>query len=152
MEPRIVTKPAFTVVGLKYSGGNARRDLPRLWEQFVPRMSEIRHKLEQEISYGLTTTYDRKNRTFEYIAGVEVNSAEDVPEGMVSFEVPEQTYAVFTATMPTFVRTYKRVINRWLPKSGHKRIEGPEFEVYTKEFDPQAKDERAQYEFYLPVE
>jgi hypothetical protein len=38
MQPKIVTKPAFTVVGLRIHTKPMTQEIPQLWDQFVPRM------------------------------------------------------------------------------------------------------------------
>jgi predicted transcriptional regulator YdeE len=36
-EPKIVSKPAFTIVGLKYRGKNEGNEIPALWQTFMAR-------------------------------------------------------------------------------------------------------------------
>lgn len=148
MEPTIVSKPGFTVVGMMYSGRNARK-IPKLWRTFGPRIEEIAHLADPEISYGLTTGYDEKKHRFDYVACVEVRSTDAIPEGMVSWEVPERTYAVFTCTLPTFIKAYRRVKEKWIPENGYEFAGYPEFERYDEHFDPD--DKGSVLEFYIPV-
>jgi AraC family transcriptional regulator len=148
MEPKIVTRPAFKVVGMRYSGRNPRQ-LPRLWQTFGPRTGEVRHRVNPDVSFGLTVGYDERTRRFDYIACVEVERIEDIPEGMVGWEVPEQRYAVFPCAMPTFVKTYNYVKKTWIPANGYEFAGFPEFERYGDSFNPM--DRHSEYEFYMPV-
>jgi len=53
MQPQFVTKSAFTVVGLLILTKPMARELPELWGQFGPRMSEVQQVAEPDVSYGL---------------------------------------------------------------------------------------------------
>jgi len=63
---------------------------------------------------------------FKYIA--------DVPEGMVSRQVPEQTYAVFPCTLETIHEMYQYAFQTWLPQSDYQAGDGPDFELYDEDF------------------
>lgn len=147
MEPEIKSRPAFTVVGMKYRGKNEKNEVPQLWDKFVPRMKEIKHVVGP--AYGVMDNYDEKSGEFDYVAGLEVDSTADILEGMVSMDVPEQAYAVFTCTLPTLFEAFQYVYKKWLPQSGYKRAEGPEFELYDENFNPE--DETSKMYIYIPV-
>jgi AraC family transcriptional regulator len=149
MEPKIVTKSAFVVVGPKYQGKNEQDEIAQMWRAFGPRMGEIKQVANPEVSYGVITSFDEGTGEFEYIAGMEVDGVANLPEGMVSVDVPEQEYAVFTCTLPTLVEAYQQAYGTWLPQSGRQRRDGPEFELYDKEFDPQ--NPSSPMYIYLPI-
>ena len=146
MKPEMKSKPAFTVVGMKYRGKNENNEISQLWEAFGPRMSEITNVVGQ--AYGVIDNHDETGE-FDYIAGIKVGSAAAIPEGMVSFTVPEHLYAVFTCTLPTLFETFQRIYKEWLPQSGFKRDDGPEFELYDENFDPRNEDSKMY--IYIPV-
>ena len=52
--------------------------------------------------------------------------------------IPEQRYAVFTHTehVSTIRRTVNAIWNQWLPASGLKAADAPNFERYDEKFDP----------------
>jgi AraC family transcriptional regulator len=102
----IEKKPGFEAVGMKYRGKNEKNEVPELWESFVPRMGEV----------------------------VEVASSEELPQGMVSVKVPDQTYAAFKAALPKVKEAFGQIYGEWFPGSGYKRTPGPEFEFYGEEF------------------
>lgn len=147
MEPEIKSKPAFTAVGMKYRGKNENNEVPQLWGEFGPRMNEIKHIVGP--AYGVMDNYDEKSGEFDYVAGFEVDSTADIPAGMVSVDVPEQTYAVFTCTLPTLLEAFKYAYKTWLPQSGYNRADGPEFELYDENFNPE--DETSKMYIYIPV-
>ena len=150
MEPRIVDKLAFTVVGMKCRGTIENNQIPGLWQEFGPRMAEIKGVVSPNVAYGVTLGMDEKSGEFDYVAGMAVTSADDVPDGMVSCEVPEQKYAVFTGTLPTVGQTYQYIYHDWLPQSGYQRTVGPEFELYDENFDP--ADDSSQMDIYIPIQ
>jgi predicted transcriptional regulator YdeE/DNA-binding transcriptional MerR regulator len=148
MEPRIVTKPAFTVVGVKYRGKNENNEIAQMWSEFIPRIREIEHKADPDVSYGICRPADADG-VFEYVAGFEVKRVGDTPEGMVSWQVPEQRYAVFTCTLPTIGEAYQHAFQTWLPQSGYERGDGPDFELYPRDFDPDT--EGSELAIYIPL-
>jgi AraC family transcriptional regulator len=94
VEPRIVRRSGFVVVGMKYRGKSEKNEIPQLWEKFMPRVGEIKQRANR-YGLGVMDNYDEKTGEFDYLAGVEVEEASDIPQGMESWQVPEQTYAVF---------------------------------------------------------
>ncbi len=147
MDIKFETKPAFTVVGMKYQGQNQDNEIPTLWGQFMPRVSEI--KRTNGLCFGMCSNFDETNKSFDYLASVEVTSDETLPADMEQWAVPENTYAVFTATMPTLHQTYDDIYQTHLVQAGLNRAEGPEFELYLEDFDP--ADPNAPIYLYIPV-
>lgn len=134
MEPQIVTKPAFTVVGLKYCGLNKNNEIAQMWQKFIPRLGEIKHGTGPHVTYGVCCDQEGGD-DIEYIAGVEVDSLEDIPTGMASMSVPEQKYAIFPCTLQTIHQAYQHAFQTWLPQSGYHRANGPDFEFYDDTFE-----------------
>jgi predicted transcriptional regulator YdeE/DNA-binding transcriptional MerR regulator len=150
MEVKIKTKPAFTVVGAEYHGKNENEEIKTLWKEAVPRFDEIQHVTypNTKDSYGLCGELE-DNGSFRYVAGLEVNNTEDVPQGMVVWEVPEQTYAIFPCTLAEIGQTYEYAHGTWMPQNGYKRADGPDFEYYDKTFEP--ADPKSLIYIYIPV-
>ena len=149
MEPTIVSKPAFTVVGVKYRGKNENNEIPQLWSDFDPRIGEIQHKVDEHACYGVCANADEQTHEFDYFAAFEVDSTDDIPEGMVSFEVPAATYAVFRTTLPDIGKTFDHAYHTWLPGSGYQSSGGPDLELYDEEFDPRVP--ASTFEIYIPI-
>jgi len=146
MEPKIVTKAAFTVVGMKYRGKNENNEIARMWGEFIPRFQEIKHIAGD--SYGVCRDLEADGE-FEYLASFEVSRIEDIPAGMESWDVPANKYAVFATTLPNIGETYRYALQTWLPASGYQRADGPDFELYDESFDPNVKD--SQFTIYVPI-
>lgn len=80
-------------------------EIPQLWFKFGRKMNEIKHRIGP--AYGVRDNYDEESGEFDYVAGIGVDSSADIPENMVRIDVPEQTYVVFTCTLPTLVETFQ---------------------------------------------
>jgi AraC family transcriptional regulator len=80
---------------------------------------------------------------------VEVESAEGMPEGIVVWEVPAATYAVFPTTLTEIGATYERMYGQWLPASGYQRAPGPDIELYDENFNPDTPG--SVFYLYVPV-
>ncbi|MDE2823798.1 MAG: GyrI-like domain-containing protein [Chloroflexota bacterium] len=132
IEPEIIQRDAFTLVGVEapFIGAlspdaNNFEVIPPLWDQFVDRIEEIKHRSDKAC-YGLVLTPPVGDRSHPdellYVAGAVVSEVSSVPEGMVRHEVPAATYAVFThrgpiANLPETIRFAMEV---WLPRSGYR--------------------------------
>lgn len=149
MEPRFVALPAFTLVGMMMRVRPGGKVPGQLWDEFGPRMSEIQHVAGPDMAYGLTDNMDMATGEFDYLAGLQVSSTADIPDGMVAHGVPAQTYAVFPCTIPTLREVFDHIYGVWLPTSGYARTSGPELELYDETFDP--RDPASVFEVYIPV-
>jgi AraC family transcriptional regulator len=148
MEPQIVERPAFTVIGMKYRGRNEHNEIPGLWEQFVPRMGEVPRS--GAAAYGVMGNYDPATGEFDYVAGLEGDPSAAVPEGMVRWDVPAGTYAAFRCSLNTVRQTLDDIYHTWLPGSGHEHADAPEFEYYGADYDPEDRD--SPMYVYIPIE
>jgi AraC family transcriptional regulator len=150
MQPKIISKPAFTVVGMKYRGKNQHNEISQLWRKFGPHMHEVRNVRAADLAYGVMDNYDENKGDFDYVAALEVENATEVSEGMTALIVPAQTYAVFPCTLNTIRQTYDTIYQSWMPASGYQRATGPEFELYDEHFDP--NDSSSGMFVYIPIE
>ena len=151
MQPKIVTKPAFMVMGMKYVGRNQNQEIAQMWGALNPRYNEI-PVVKDSCAYGLCYTLDNAEEgVFEYVAGFEVTRADDLPQGMVVRMVPEQKYAVFEHRGPltNLGETYQNVYQVWMPQSGLQIAAPFDMEVYTEEFKMGAPD--SVFYIYVPV-
>ena len=149
MEPRIVERAAFTVVGMMVRGKAGSDEIPRMWEALNPRVHEIQDRVGEEVAYGISANMDEQSGEFDYIGGFEVGRGGEIPEGMVRFEVPGGTYAIFRTTLPRLGETFLYAYRTWVPQSGHELTGGPDFELYDEKFDPQ--DPESEFDVYIPI-
>jgi predicted transcriptional regulator YdeE len=149
MEPRVVKKKAFRVVGMEWSSGRSEGNIPQLWERFIPREDEIQGKSEPTVSYGLCIS--SANGDFTYVAGFE-SSEEKVPQGMIEISVPEQQYAVFTHTgkVSLISETFEMIYSKWLPLNNLEPAKEINFELYDERFITPDHDD-TQLDLYIPI-
>jgi len=152
MEPKIVHKPAFKVIGLKYYGNDPTNNCPELWRSFMERLPEIENVLPAKESYGLMCTgeEDFVDGKFDYIASVAVSRLENIPEGMIGAEIPEATYAVFThnGKLDSLQETYKYIYGKWFQNSEYEPVGMNEFEFYDESF---TGEEDSELYIYIPI-
>lgn len=155
MEPNIKTKPAFTLVGLRYFGRNQHGEIPKLWETLNHRVEELGglpHNT-QEAAIGLCITPDDEptEGDFEYVAGFPVSKVDMVPEDFIVRHVPEQTYAVFEhkGDLASLSETYEYIYETWLPQSGFELASKMDFEYYNEDFKDFEPD--SVFYIYLPI-
>ena len=135
MEPRIIYKPAFTVVGFAQTVNGDGGDIERLWEQLAARFREIPFA-NPDVGYGVHITCDRTHR---YLAGLGVTrQGGAVPADMAAFQMVPQTYAVFTHNgwMVELPATVDAVYATWLPEAGYHPAADYFFEFYDDHFQP----------------
>lgn len=149
-QPDIVERPAFTVAGLKYRGRNEEGEVPALWGQLGAQGQALDEAASSPHGYGVIGNFDRESGEFDYLAGMEVPSAEAAPEGLDTWEVEAQRYAVFPTTLDDLMDTMRLIYETWFPSSGYRRADGAEFEFYGEEFDPE--DRASRMYLYIPVE
>ena len=104
MEPKIVERPAFTVVGLVARTTNAKEMTPdgvigRQWMRFMKdnMLGQIPNKADENIVAVYTDYASDENGDYDFLLGARVTSAETVPEGMGSRAIPAGRYAVYTS-------------------------------------------------------
>jgi AraC family transcriptional regulator len=135
--PRFETgKPLLVAgVGERYDceGGAA---IPGQWNRFRQAEPRISGRIGK-VAYGVCCNADDAGN-FDYIAGVEVADFSDLPREFSRVRIPEQRYAVFTHSehISTIRRTVGTIWNHWLPASGLKAADAPNFERYDATFDP----------------
>ena len=152
MVVQIISKAAFTVVGAKYRGKNEHNEIPRLWDkEYLPRMAEIKHRSELNVSYGLMGNYDPQSGEYDYVAGADVSDATDIPQGMVVWQVPTLTYAVYPCILLEIGAAWDYMYQTWLPNSSYQHAEGPEFEYYGVEFTTSTDPAKARMYLYVPI-
>jgi AraC family transcriptional regulator len=154
MEPRIVEKSSFTVVGIAgHFTPATNTQIPVLWERFAPRMDAIprrhgRHTLGLCIDADPATV---EEAGFTYVAAVEVDGVGDVPSEMIAITVPASRYAVFTHSghISRIADTVRRIWGEWLPASRRRHVRAPDFEHYDERWDPVTGE--GDIDIYVPI-
>jgi AraC family transcriptional regulator len=135
--PRFTTSKPLLIAGLgeRYSCENSA-GIPGQWQRFHQSVANIPGRIGK-VAHGVCCNGDDSGN-FDYIAGVEVSDFSDLPREFASVRIPQQRYAVFTHRdhISTVRRTINTVWNQWLPSSGLKAADAPNFERYDENFDP----------------
>jgi AraC family transcriptional regulator len=135
--PRFETSKPLLVAGLgeRYNHENGA-GIPGQWQPFHQSVANFPGRIGQ-VAYGVCCNGDDAGN-FDYIAGVEVPDFSDLPREFSRVRIPEQRYAVFIHSdhISTIRRTINTIWNQWLPASGLKAADAPNFERYDANFDP----------------
>jgi AraC family transcriptional regulator len=164
MEPTFKQLDEIRVIGLGSpfisilsSDQNNFTVIPALWDTLFKRIKEIPGRREEfwlglcrSLPEGMERTHDDQ---FYYIAGVPVESIDEVPEGMVSAVIPARTYALFThhGRLNRLEETMNYIYGSWLPNTDRERADGsiPDLEWYDTRFD-HASD-ASEMDIYIPL-
>ncbi len=153
MQPKIITRPAFTVVGFCYHGNNKNQEIADMWGQFTQRLDEIQTNNTLETFGVCSLPAGLPEGQFEYVAAMQTAEDAPVPDGMVKRSLPAYTYAVFEHIGPlnTLGQTYQNIFQVWLPQSGYKPLEnGLDMEVYDNRVFSDFSPDSIMY-IYVPV-
>ena len=149
-QPRFVSGKAFLVAGFseRFNHENGA-GIPGLWQRYHLSVDHIPNRVGQA-AYGVCCNGDDAGN-FDYIAGVEVADFSDLPREFASVRIPAQRYAVFTHTehISTIRRSVNTIRNHWLPASGLKAADAPNFERYDEKFDHTTGN--GGFEIWVPI-
>ena len=149
--PRFETSKPLLVAGIgeRCTHENGGAGIPNQWQRFHHKVGEIPDRVGN-IAYGVCCNGDDSGN-FDYIAGVEVSDFSDLPREFSRVRIPEQKYAVFSHAehISTIRRTVNTIWNHWLPSSGIKAADAPNFERYDEKFDPATGN--GGLEIWIPV-
>lgn len=134
--PRLERGRALLLAGLseRYSFESIQ-GIPALWQRFIPHLGQVPGQVGR-IAYGVCANGDDAGN-FEYMAGVEVASFDELPPEYSRLRIAERRYAVFFHRdhISTIRATVRAIWNQWLPQSGHAVADAPSFERYDERFD-----------------
>lgn len=132
-------RPEMTIVGIECRTSNAPetgpKDIGNLWQRFAQENvpSQISNRASEEV-IALYCDYEGDHtQPYTCVIGCEVNSVEEIPEGMVVKTIPKSTYKKFPSVgeQPmTLINTWQQI---WELKD-LKRTYSGDFEVYGKGF------------------
>jgi len=150
-EPRRETGAALLIAGLRVRYGNeTTAGIPMQWQRFGPFIDAIPSRIGG-MAYGVCCDFDETGQ-FDYVAGVAVPSLTGLPPELSSVRILPQRYLVFShrGHVSGIHATWQAIMNRWLPESGLRMANGPNFERYSEDFD--ANTGLGDVEIWVPVE
>ena len=148
--PRFETGRPFLVAGIgeRYSCESSAA-IPGQWQRFHQSVDHIPGRIGK-VAYGVCCNADDAGN-FDYIAGVELSDFSDLPRKFTGIRIPAQKYAVFSHRdhISGIRRTVNTIWNHWLPSSGLKAADAPNFERYNETFDSSTGN--GGLEIWIPV-
>ncbi len=146
MKCKIKNVAATKVIGMEYRGNNENNEIPKLWEVFMKKYTEIKTDTPQ-LMYGLCYDYEDTG-IFTSLVGMSVNNITDIPSGMVLKEIPARDYAVFTFKdhISKIGEFWNAIYQDYLPENGLIPDFGMSFELYDERF---AKT--GECDIYIPI-
>jgi AraC family transcriptional regulator len=148
MESKIVNIEEFKAVGITYFGDNNNGEIPKLWEVFNKRFTEIKNKNNSMLCYGICDGEPDSECKFQYTACAVVDSFEDIPEGMEAKVVPGGKYIVYTygGAIKDLGLFYNDMFSKWLPASGCEVDCRPQLELYDERFM-----QNGEFDIFIPI-
>lgn len=159
MSPKILEIESRKLVGKCLTTTLSFDDTAVLWKDFMSRHKEIKNRIGssfysiQVYPFGLNLEEFTRETQFERWAAIEVESFDEVPEGMKTKTLAGGLYAVFTHVGPIkkFVETSNYIYGSWLPKSKYKLDDRAHFELLGENYyGPEHPD--SEEEIWLPVQ
>ena len=116
------------------------KGIPTQWEEFLklgPLPTQV-----GTTAYGAICGGDPKTEQMEYMCAAEVQSFDAVPKELGRMRVPAVRYAVFLheGNVRAIQATWKQIFSTWLPNSGMRSANTPDFELYDERFDAATGD------------
>jgi predicted transcriptional regulator YdeE len=144
MEVKVITKPAFAVLGIEGSGPADKGPewISPLWDTARGKIEEIRDLIIGD-GWGLMSAIDepfgRWKERGKYLAGWEVRLETQAPQGWTMWEVPETTFATIACTTRTYGDAWRYFRDQFLPGEDYE-AGGAVHEFYPTEFEDPEKD------------
>lgn len=131
---------------------DAARDIPAQWREFAATLPLPGQR--GAVTYGVVCGSSPERGTFEYMCAAEVAALDALPAGTGRMRVPAQRYAVFVhdAGIATIRATWDAIWHDWLPRSGQRAANTPDFERYDERWDARAGDGVVEIWFPVAVE
>lgn len=126
-EPKIIKLNApIKMIGVSMKTGmkTIYKDAVILGNEYQKSKNLIQNKKEPWAFVAISKNISADNSSWEYLMGDVVTTFDNVPGGLIKFEIPVKTYAVFTIRPklsflwgPMIGLTKKFIFTEWLPGS-----------------------------------
>ncbi len=150
-EPRRESGGTLLIAGLRvrFSDGNVA-GIPMQWQRFMPFIGAISGRAD-DMTYGVCCDFDEAGH-FDYVCGVAVSSVSDLNPELGSVRIAARDYLVFRhrGHVSGIHGTWRAIMEHWLPASGIKMANAPNFERYSADFDARTGEGGA--EIWVPIQ
>lgn len=138
LKPRFETTSKSLMVGIRrhHAFQDGATNLPKQWQEFsrkLPMPAQI-----GTTTYGIICGSDNIAKSFEYMTAVEVEEFPEITDWQQRLIIPIARYAVFThdGSSDDIYKSWERIWQEWLPRSGYLNSNIPDFEKYDERFNP----------------
>lgn len=135
-EPRREHSGQLLIAGLRARYSNETiAGIPMQWQRFGPYIGNISRRVGR-MAYGVCCDFDETGH-YDYVCGVAVSGVSELPPELSSVRIPAQNYLVFRhhGHISGIPMTWRMIMEQWLPASGHRIADTPNFERYSEDFD-----------------
>lgn len=154
--PDLASLDEFFVAGPsgRFDNGS-KATIPQLWPKLIGALPFEGQDASWE-TYGVVSSVNRCEASFDYMAAVGVTAGCALPEGFVRLRIPAARYLVFritsdgTALHQQIKAALATISQELVPASGHRVRQSPEFERYDGQF--RADRAGAVIDYFVPVE
>jgi AraC family transcriptional regulator len=127
-----------------------------LWNSFMKRNSEIKNAISSDL-YSVQIYNDdyfkefNSKLEFTKMAGLEVNSFENIPDKMEAFVLKTGKYAVFgyNGNQNDAGEAFQYIFKEWLPNSGFSLDNRPHFEILGEKY--KNNNDESEEEIWIPI-
>jgi predicted transcriptional regulator YdeE len=145
MDPKIVDRDAFKVMGVIGHFDSVAEDHTPLWEEDFMLFHDQIKSLSTGEGYYLGADH---TKPMDILAGMTVQDAADAPAGVEVREVPAAKYAVFECLFREIGSTYGYIWDEWLRTSAY---EQDMTKLGFDYFPPATTDGGSPMEIWLPI-
>jgi AraC family transcriptional regulator len=136
-EPRFEQGRPMLLAGLRrhHTFAAMANDIPRQWQDFT-ELGRLPGQVGTT-AYGAICGGDPQRQIMEYMCAVEVESFDGLAKELGRMRVPAARYAVFVheGDVAKIQSTWQHIFQMWLPSSGFRSANTPDFELYDERFD-----------------
>ena len=166
MEPKIVHKDQFILVGLSFYGDpfqasaswTEENEIGRLWKRFMAfwggHRANLPNVIDPDSYYEVHLDSDERMTTgnYEVFVGTAVSDLENIPTSALVKVLPATTYAVFTLQGEQITSDWHQLIyHDWLPNSGYDIALGYSIQLYDHRFKGMDKLAESTLDVYMPI-
>jgi AraC family transcriptional regulator len=154
MDTKIVELGAMKFIGLEYYGENKNNEIGEMWGRFMQVAKNVPSSIMNGKWYGVCFSNEGDTHPIRYIAGLEVNSLDEIPEGMKGKSIDAGKYAIFThkGLLDNLKETYNNIYGKWIPEANLTPVEGLDgldFELYDNRFSDGSPD--SEFDIYVKI-
>lgn len=154
-DPQIVDRPAVRIAGIRkrhQMEGFDFAEFPRQVAEMTDLLPQLGGRVGDRVYDVFWGMFHDLGGAFEYLVGVEVDDGHELPDGFVTLDVPDGSYAMVPAGPGVDPRDAVYTLwNEWLPTSGAThRGEEPEF-IYVRSADYDEDQRNGTVDIHVPV-